>query len=1020
MEITRYLSIARRWAWLLIVGLTLGLLIGYGIAKMETPVYQASTRVIVSRASMQTASGATSSNGMYDFFMSDQILIQTYVELLKSSPIFEQVSQIVNYPVSAGQVSAEQVNETRIISITAEDTDPQRAADIANAVVTALIAQNDELEAGRYKASDESLEIQIRQVEEQIAKYQKDLDNLSVVTVDEQLTEVEKQMQPLQVEITQLQKDIAVLTPAWSSERKEKITELQARLDQIQPLLTLYQQIYTDLKVSGVSENNAGINENTAQLEKTISLYQQIYLNLINTREAIRLARLQNTQSVNQIEPASAPSKPVRPQPTQNALFGGIAGLMLVGGIVFLIEFLDDTIKRPEDIEHVLEIPMIGHIAKIGDEEKKEAQIYVASHPRSHIAEAFRALRTNLEFASVDNPLRTILVTSAEAGDGKSTVSTNLAAIFAQGGKRVMLIDCDLRRPSIHRLIGAHNRFGMTDLYRDNLSLSEVTHQWKEGVISISVITSGALPPNPAELLGSQKTNIILNEILQNVDIIIIDSPPSIVTDAQVLAAKVDGVALVVQPGKTHAGAVRAIRDQLDRAGAHIIGVVFNRIARERGYSYGGYHYYSPYYYQNDKYLTGHDSKFAQHEAEPTETVLKSFIKKISKRGTTQKVEEKTSTEVEPEPLPQQTILKEVLNPAGWQKPAQKGDTAQQEKKTGKGKNTDTRKDSARRSSVRKTTTAQKKSAAKSLGRNITSAPASKILLPNQSLTLPSLVRSVGLSTPPKGIASAGRSSNTLIGTDYKFLIHQASELRSLEYYAAKYKTDVKSIVEVNYKIPAPAWVIPTGLTDVSKLPRFMAYEIKEKRTAAELARALSADLSEIQYYNGIKNAEQILNMNWLIIPQVTFPVFDHAEIPAGSEKHRLDSPIGNEQKFVIHKVSEDDNLHHYAARYKTNLETIITISVIPPLQAGTVAVIPVEQTDVSKLPRFEVYEVTESGRTPESIAQELKVDPHKLNFYNETHPGEKLHAGDWLLIPRSRASALWRSASLGSSATRS
>lgn len=692
MEISHYLSIARRWAWVLILGLVLGTLSGYGIAKLQTPVYQAGTRVVVSRASMQTASGASSgSNGIYDFFLSDQILIQTYVELLKASTIFDNVSQIVNYPVSAGQVTAEQVSDTRIISITVEDTNPEHAADIANAVVQALIAQNEDLEAGRYKTSDESLQVQIRQVEEQIAKYQTDLENLSTTTADEQLAEVEKQMAPLQAEVTQLQKDIAILTPAFSADRKSKVTELQSRLDQIQPILTLYQNIYTNLTVSGTSgTGNGGItntNPNAARLEKTLSLYQQIYLNLINTREAIRLARMQNTQSVNQIEPATVPASPIRPQPMQTTLMGGLIGLMLAGGIIFLIEFMDDTIKVPEDVERILEIPMIGYIADIqlnGNENSNgNVGIYVSKQPRSPVSEAFRSLRTNLEFASVDKPLRTILVTSAEASDGKSTVAANLAAIFAQGGKRVMLIDCDLRRPRVHRFIGVQNRVGMTDLFRGSHTLDEVIHIWNDsGAVEILVITSGSLPPNPAELLGSQKMNHILEEMLTRVDIIVIDSPPSMVADAQVLAAKVDGVVLVAQPGKTHAGAARVTREQLNRAGAHIVGAVFNRIPRQHGYYYGGYRYYSPYYYQDNKYVTSDNSnadntdvEFIEMEDAPPQSFVGNLLTRMGWRKAPLEPDEifvETYPDDTPvsQSAPSEALRNKMLNPKGWQNAA--------------------------------------------------------------------------------------------------------------------------------------------------------------------------------------------------------------------------------------------------------------------------------------------------------------------------------------------------------------
>jgi len=1067
MEIAHYVSIARRWAWLLILGLILGMAVGYGLAMLQTPIYQASTRVVVSRASMQSASGASSGSGnLYDFFLSDQILIQTYVELLKASSIFDHVSQILNYPVSPAQVQAEQVKDTRIISIIAEDPNPQHAAEIANAVVTALIAQNEELEAGRYKASDESLQIQIKQVEDQMAKYQ----TLSGVTVDEQIAEVKKQMEPLQAEVTQLQKDIAILSPPWSAERKSKITELQARLDQIQPLLTLYQEMYTNLTVFGnAGSSKSGSSNATTNAEKTLSLYQQIYLNLINTREAIRLARMQNTQSVNQIEPAAVPSVPVRPQPFNNAMLAGVIGLMLASGGVFLIEYLDDTLKSPEDVERALEVPTIGFIADIAQENDQVNEvIYVSTQPRSPVSEAFRSLRTNLEFAAVDKPLRTILVTSAEAGDGKSTVSANLAAIFAQGGKRVLLMDCDLRRPHVHRFTGLQNRVGLTDLFRDNLGVNDVISAWSgaDAAITISVITSGILPPNPAELLGSKKMDHILAELISLVDVVVLDSPPSMVADAQVLAAKADCVLLVVQPGKTHAGAARATREQLIRAGANIIGSVLNRIPRTRGYYYGGYRYYSPYYYQNDKYLTGAnlDSPFRQHTLESDETpFLQSFFKKaLSWINRRQPVDEIEAEEIiQPQPL-----LEHTLNPAGWQ--IDKADEAEQmeapseslrrkaeevkqieEPSSALAEPSQPKKAPLQALLFKTEPSKQKKVASQSLPRKVglseqkkaelqtllrkaaqkvtfdsATPSAKKIKLPPimSAPLLPAIIRSSNLPIQFGNFTSANISSknslDTLVGTDYKFLIHKASAGENLERYAAKYKTTVESIAAVNYKMPAPAWIIPVGFKDVARLPSFTPYEVKGKIiTIGMLARDLGVNPFDLKYYNGIHDARQILTNDWLLIPQTAPLDSDHILIPTSAqpeESHRLDTPIGTDYKFVIHKVLDDENLRHYASRYKTSMEAILTVTVKPPLWTGSMAVIPVGFTDVAHLPRFEVYATTET-RAIEALAQELQVDPHKLKYYNGMGSGEKLAAGDWLLAPRSRASALWRSASLNS-----
>ena len=639
MEFSQYLSILRRWLWLLILGLVVGTLSGYGFAKSQTPIYQASTRVIVSRASMQAASGASTGTDYY--YISDQQLMATYIELLKSSSIFNGVSQSLGYQVIPLQVQAAQVGDTRILSISATDTNPQHTADIANAVVSALIKQNDELEAGRYAASESGLQSQIDQVQDQISSLQTQIDTISNQNLQAQITQADTEIKKIQDEITVLQKEIDGLRNLATADAKTSIAEKQAAMDQMNSVLTLYQQAYANLVVlgrSGSGNNNDSTSQRLTQIERTLSLYQQIYMNLLQSLENVRFTRLQNTQSINQVEVATVPLEPISPQPMNNALLAGAVGLMLAAGIIFLIEYLDDTLKVPEDVERVLGIPLIGFVAEMQSGAKGEAEIYVSRQPRSPVSEAFRSLRTNLEFAAVDKPLRTILVTGAEAGDGKTTVASNLAAIFAQGGKRVLLLDCDLRRPRIHKFLGIQNRVGLTDLFRDSLSIEAVTHQWDDSNSkTLSVITSGSLPPNPAELLGSNKMDHILAAIASRVDVVVIDSPPSLVSDAQILAAKVDCVLLVVQPGKTHIGAARATREQLERAGARIVGAVFNRIPRSHGYYYGGYSYYSPYYSQNNQYLSGGDLTSAPAvEGEP-DARPRSLLAKILNRQTDQK-----------------------------------------------------------------------------------------------------------------------------------------------------------------------------------------------------------------------------------------------------------------------------------------------------------------------------------------------------------------------------------------------
>jgi capsular exopolysaccharide synthesis family protein len=393
-----------------------------------------------------------------------------------------------------------------------------------------------------------------------------------------------------------------------TQENKAALAAKQAELEQLEPVLALYQQIYTNLVVLGKPVEGEPVNSTRlSQLEKMLSLYQEIYINLLTSIESVRLARLQNTPNVVQIEAAALPSEPIRPKPLQNTLLAAALGLMLAAGIVFLIEYLDDTIKSVDDVERLLQLPVVGYIARMQYGPDSDERLYVVRQPRSPVAEAFRSLRTNLEFSSVDKPLRRLLVTSASPNDGKTTIAANLAAIMAQGGKRVILLDADMRKPQVHRFLGVSNRVGLSDVFRGSIPMSMVL-QTSDRAKDVTVVTSGSLPPNPTELLASSRMDQILDELGERGDIMVIDGPPSLVADVQVLASKVDGVVIVVQPGHTHADEAVATLEQLARTGAHVVGVVFNRIPRDRFYYYGGYRYYSPYHNNGYSYYSSRET----------------------------------------------------------------------------------------------------------------------------------------------------------------------------------------------------------------------------------------------------------------------------------------------------------------------------------------------------------------------------------------------------------------------------
>ncbi|MEW6447640.1 MAG: CpsD/CapB family tyrosine-protein kinase [Bacillota bacterium] len=222
-----------------------------------------------------------------------------------------------------------------------------------------------------------------------------------------------------------------------------------------------------------------------------------------------------------------------------------------------------------------------------------EIELATYKHPRSILAEAFRTLRTNLSFAAVKSPFRSVLVTSALAGEGKTTVAANLSIVLAQAGHRVLLLDCDLRLPAQHWVFGLDNRQGLTNVLVKQLD--PVTVAQPGPVPGLSILTSGPVPPNPADLLGSEQMRSLWPRLYENFDHLVVDSPPVLsVTDAVLLASQVDGVLLVARTARTRIENLQEAKAQLARAGTSILGVVLNRAPLPRGsqgYYYGAYRY---------------------------------------------------------------------------------------------------------------------------------------------------------------------------------------------------------------------------------------------------------------------------------------------------------------------------------------------------------------------------------------------------------------------------------------------
>lgn len=523
VELRRYWWILRKWLILvLLLPIACGA-VAYVASIRSTPVYSASATLLVYR----TPSGDITD---YNAIVTSERLARTYSTMIPRRPVLEAVIQRMGLnesPASlAKRMRVSLIQDTQLIQLDVEDANPQRAADLANAIAEEFIRQNGALQEARFAESLENIKAQIGELSVLMQGTQRQLDTL---------------------------------------------------------------------KEAGSQADAAEM----ARLESILAGYRTTYSELVQTYEKMRLSAAQTMDSVTLFERAQPPTSPVRPKPLNTAAVAATAGLVAAIALAFLVEYLDDTIKTPDEVRDSLGLGTLGAVPSMNG---NESELIVVDDPSSLITEAFRKVRTNLWFASVDRPLRTIMVTSPSPVEGKSFIAANLAAAIAQSGKKVILVDADLRRPRQHRLFQVRPQSGLTQSLLDgNLQ----SHLLESPVENLMLLPAGPLPPNPTELLASQRMADALEELGRLADVVVMDTVPVLpLADSLVLAPKADGVVLVMEAGKTRRAAARQAVESLAHAGANLVGAVLNKTP---GRGSGYYYYY--YYYYDDTYYNGNGQR---------------------------------------------------------------------------------------------------------------------------------------------------------------------------------------------------------------------------------------------------------------------------------------------------------------------------------------------------------------------------------------------------------------------------
>ncbi len=333
-----------------------------------------------------------------------------------------------------------------------------------------------------------------------------------------------------------------------------------------------------------------------ARLQREKEAYEKLYLTLEDKYQEALINEQSQPGNVLIIDSGLIPTSPAKPNRILIVIIGFILGGGLGLGYAFTKNYFDNTVKTPEDIQNrnINVLAWIPHIEGVTSD-NQEFEFIVAKKPDSTVAEAFRALRTRIKFSKIDKDvLKTILITSSTAQEGKTTVSMNLAASFAQANFKTLLLDTDLRKPRIHSVFGQKRFPGLTDYFFGQTQFEGVLRQ--SPVNNLYYITSGTIPPNPSEILGSPQMEAFMKRLRNEFDYVILDSPPLIaVTDSEILARLVDGSIIVTSANFTEIELMEKAVDVLKQDQSSFIGVLLNNFSYRSGYSsyYKYYYYYS-------------------------------------------------------------------------------------------------------------------------------------------------------------------------------------------------------------------------------------------------------------------------------------------------------------------------------------------------------------------------------------------------------------------------------------------
>lgn len=592
-----YIQIILRRRWIIITFfITLVVTVFIGSIK-QRPIYQAKATLMIERESPKvvtfkevTPMGTTDYQTYRDYYETQYKLIKSrslLIKVMDSLGLKDAFYYKKNDPIEIFSkiIKVNPVRNSQLVEVIVEYHNPQIAAKIADEIADEYIRQN--LERSISAAHDAAVWLSERIAEQRQKVMESEL-VLQAYRVKHNINILPQMtggyaIEEVKAEYARLQALLDNYTQRYTDEHP-KMVELKAQINSLRN------------KIQGLED--VGMGNRTMEyivLEREVQTNKQMYDILLTRLKETNLSSTLTGNNINIVDRPEVPKKPFKPNLKLNLILAILVGLVMGTSLGFFIEYLDTTIKSPEDIKEILKSRLLGVIPNIREEDEFKKDKIMHLEPSSPVSEAYRSIRTDiLKYLSGEKASKTIQVTSGEPQAGKTMTVSNLGIALSHQGCKVLLVDCDLRRPQLHKVFNLERDSGLCEYLLNGAKVEPIIKDTE--VENLKVITSGKIPHKPSEIIGSEKIEEFIRDLKNKFDFIIFDSPPVVnLADSVILADKVDACIQVVRSGKAFIPLTIRAKEQLDKAKAKKLGVILNDLDIYHGdyYYYRYYHYYS-------------------------------------------------------------------------------------------------------------------------------------------------------------------------------------------------------------------------------------------------------------------------------------------------------------------------------------------------------------------------------------------------------------------------------------------